>query len=448
MKRLFGTDGIRGEAGVEPLDAATVRRVAVAVAEVLRPAESDGPLRLVIGRDTRESGPWLRDALAAGCRSRGAEVVDCGVVTTPGLAHIVREAGFNAGVMISASHNPFQDNGLKIFGGDGSKLADALEMRIEALVIDDGIADPGADGAEVDYDGDLVDSYVRSLENVITPGRFEGVEVVLDCSNGSATVIGPEVFRHHGARVHAIGTSPDGRNINLDCGSLHLDKLIDEVRRTGSDLGLAFDGDADRCLAVDREGREVSGDHVLYIVGRQLKRSGRLRGDAIVATIMSNLWLEDRLRDEGVELHRASVGDKYVLERMVAEDLVLGGEQSGHVIFRDHATTGDGVLTGLLLLDTLVANGEPLESIMRDITPYPQVLLNVRVNEKPNLREHAKIGPVVESIEGQLRGTGRVVLRYSGTEPVARVMLEGKNADDVRTHAEHLAAVIRSELGA
>jgi phosphoglucosamine mutase len=445
MKRLFGTDGIRAVAGQPPLDPQTVRKFGVALARVLG---ADGRCRIVLGRDTRESGPWLRDAVAAGLAACPAKAVDAGVISTPGLAHVVQDEGFDAGVMISASHNPFEDNGLKVFGRDGAKLSDALEKRIEALILDHDLQDPGERVDAVDDDGSLLGRYIEHLEKLISPrGKFSGQRLVLDCANGSASAIAPEVFRHHGAEVETLGSAPDGRNINLDCGSLHLDRLADAVRRTNCDLGIAFDGDADRCLAVDRNGRAVDGDHILFITGRNLKRAGKLRGDGIVATIMSNYWLEDRLGQEGIRLLRAPVGDKYVLERMVNEDLVLGGEQSGHVIFRDYATTGDGILTGLLLLDTLADESQPLEQIVDGIKPFPQVLLNVRVQDKPDLRAHPKIGPVVQEIEAGLEGSGRVVLRYSGTEPLARVMLEGREEARINKDAERLARVIREELG-
>jgi len=445
MKRLFGTDGIRGVAGEYPLDEPTVRRFGVALAELL---PSDGPCRVVVGRDTRESGPWLRDALAAGLTSRGGGTVDAGVVSTPALAHVVRARGFDAGVMISASHNPFEDNGLKAFGSDGVKLSDEIESRIEGLILDGGLDDPGRRSDAAEEDGSLSRCYVEHLEALIPkPDRLRGLKLVVDCANGSACALAPEVLRHHGAEVLAIGDSPDGRNINLDCGSLHLDRLVERVKRERADLGIAFDGDADRCLAVDASGRIVDGDHLLFIVGRRMKRDGRLRGDALVATIMSNFWLEESLAGEGVRLIRAPVGDKYVLEQMVADDLALGGEQSGHLIFRDYATTGDGLLTALLFLETLLDEAQSLEQIMDGITPCPQVLINVRVREKPDLRRHDRIGPAVAEIETALQGRGRVVLRYSGTEPVARVMLEGKDQDLVRDQAEHLAEVIREELG-
>jgi phosphoglucosamine mutase len=444
MKRLFGTDGIRGVAGEHPLDPATARRFGAALADVL-----GSSCRVVLGRDTRESGPWLRDAVANGLLSRGAVAVDAGLIPTPGLARILLAGRFDAGVMISASHNPYQDNGLKAFGSDGAKLSDELESRIEALILDHGVNDPGESSNGAREDGSLLQEYVGFLEEVIPAGGgFDGLRLLLDCANGAACAVAPEVFRHHGAEIGTVGDSPNGRNINRDCGSLHLDSLAGAVVEGGFDMGLAFDGDADRCLAVDRRGRIVDGDHILYIIGRNLKRSGALRGNAVVATIMSNYWLEESLGREGVELHRAPVGDKYVLDRMISENLVLGGEQSGHVIFREHANTGDGVLTGLLLVETLIAGGHRLEEIMDGIVPYPQVLLNVRVREKPELESHPRVGPVVAEIASALAGSGRLVLRYSGTEPLARVMIEGKEEAAVREQAERLAAVIKRELGA
>jgi phosphoglucosamine mutase len=402
----------------------------------------------VLGRDTRESGPWLSDAVARGLASRGAEIVDSGVITTPGLSHVLRAGGFDAGVMISASHNPYQDNGLKAFGVEGTKLPDEMEQRVERLMLDHGIDDPGERGGQADRDGELIRSYIAHLETVIGDrDRFKGVRLVLDCANGSASEIAPEVFGHYGAAVETVGNVPDGRNINLDCGSLHLDRLAETVRQGNFDAGVAFDGDADRCLVVDRRGRVVDGDYILFITGRGLKRAGRLRGDALVATIMSNYWLEERLGREGIGLHRAPVGDKYVLERMLREDLVLGGEQSGHIIFREHASTGDGLLTGLLLLDTLAEEGQALEAIVDEIEPYPQTLLNVRVRKKPDLRKHPRVGPVVAEVEAALEGSGRLVLRYSGTEPLARVMIEGNDDELVKSWAGRVAEVFRREIG-
>jgi phosphoglucosamine mutase len=447
MKRLFGTDGIRAVAGTAPLDPPTVRRFGAALGDVLR-SSSGRAARVVIGRDTRESGPWLRDSVVAGLAAAGGSAVDAGVITTPGLAHVTRSAGFDCGVMISASHNPFQDNGLKAFGHDGTKLPDAIEVEIETRMLDPGAQAPPEASPRVEDGASLLRGYIAFLEDVVRPrGRFSGIRLALDCANGAASEIAPEVFAHHGASVRTLGDRPDGRNINLGCGSLHLEKLSETVRTEGLDLGIAFDGDADRALAVDRRGRVVDGDHILYLAARRLRREGLLRGELVVATVMTNLWLERRLADEGIRLLRAPVGDKYVLERMLEEEANLGGEQSGHVIFRHLTTTGDGILTGLLLLDSLLGEERPLERILDGIEPVPQVLRNVEVREKPDLRRHPVIGPVVEEVERAMDGTGRVLLRYSGTEPLARVMVEGTDPQAVRDHADRLARLIQRELG-
>jgi phosphoglucosamine mutase len=446
MKRLFGTDGIRAVAGTPPLDAPSVRKFGLALAEVLE-HELGRPPRVVCGRDTRESGPWLRDAVADGLAARGGQVVDAGVITTPGLAHATHTAPFDAGVMISASHNPFEDNGLKVFSRDGMKLEDAMESRIEAIILDAAVPFPPERTGRAVLDESLVAKYVKVLEGAVPRGRLAGMRLLLDCANGAASAIAPAVFRDLGATVETQGDRPNGRNINLGCGSLHLDGLASRVREGRFDVGLAFDGDADRCLAVDRGGRIIDGDHILFLCALRLKRRGSLAGDSVVATIMSNFWLEQRLREEGIRLHRAPVGDKYVLERMLVENAMLGGEQSGHVIFRGIGTTGDGILTGLLLLDAVLDEPVSLEATIDGIVPFPQVLINVRVNDKPDLRAHPAIGPVVADAERAVEGRGRVVLRYSGTEKLARVMVEADDDVLVQHTAERVAAVIRTHLG-
>jgi phosphoglucosamine mutase len=446
LKRLFGTDGIRAVAGTPPLDPETVRRFGSALGEVLRTANGRSA-RVVIGRDTRESGPWLRDAVVSGLLASGGSAVDAGVITTPGLAYATKSSGFDCGVMISASHNPFRDNGLKAFWRDGTKLPDTLEAEIENRMLDPAIRTPPAGDARTESGADLLRSYVSFLEGVVPPGRFSGLRVVLDCANGAASGIAPEVFSFHGAQVRTLADEPDGRNINLGCGSLHLEGLAEAVRSLGSDVGIAFDGDADRALAVDRKGRVVDGDHILYLASRKLRREGLLPGSCVVATVMSNLWLERRLGEEGVRVVRAPVGDKYVLEAMLAEGAGLGGEQSGHVIFRHLSTTGDGILTGLVLLDSLLGEDRPLDGILDGITPFPQIVRNVEVREKPDLRRHPVIGPVVDEVERAMNGSGRLLLRYSGTEPLARVMVEGDDLEAVRRHADRLALLIERELG-
>lgn len=446
MKRLFGTDGIRGTAGKHPLDPATVRTFGLALAETLESAEGHAP-RVVLGRDTRESGPWLRDAVARGLASGGAVAVDVGVVPTPALAHATRTGGFDAGVMISASHNPFEDNGLKVFSRAGVKLPDDLERDVEARILDHGHDDPGEGDTTVETSPELVDAYLGSLRTLTLGVGGDPRPVLLDCANGAAIATAPALLEAAGIPHEVVGADPDGRNINLGCGSTHLDALREHLRGGRHRMGIAFDGDADRCLAVDARGRVVDGDHILYLAARHLARHGRLPGDVVVATIMSNFWLERSLQAEGIRLLRAPVGDKYVLERMTAEGAALGGEQSGHVIFRDHATTGDGLLTALMLLRALHEEDRPLEAILDDIRPSPQVLVNVRVHDKPDLRTHPSVGPVIRDLESRLDGTGRVVLRYSGTEHLARVMVEGDDETAVREGAESLAAIIRDAIG-
>jgi len=447
MKRLFGTDGIRGVAGEPPLDPATIRKFGVALAEVLCREITHSP-RILLGRDTRESGEWIRDAVFTGFEANRGQFEDAGIITTPGLAFAIRTGEFDAGVMISASHNPYEDNGLKVFSANGMKLKDDVESEIEGLILDSGMADPGERMVSECLNPDAMDQYLQELMRLGAGNDgLRGCHLVLDCANGAAAGIAPKLFSRLGADVEAIGIQPNGRNINLDCGSLHLKALACEVRERGVDIGIAFDGDADRALAVDKKGRQVDGDFILYLAARHLKRKGRLRNDKVVATIMSNFWLEKLLGEEGIELLRAPVGDKYVLEWMLHHDAVLGGEQSGHVIFRDHATTGDGMLTGMMLLHCLKDEKDSLETIMDRIVPYPQLLLNVRVHHKPDLRSHAVIGPAVAAAEQALNGAGRIVLRYSGTEPLTRVMIEGRDPDAVRYHAEHLADIIQKELG-
>lgn len=447
MKRLFGTDGIRAVAGESPLDPATVRRLGAGMAAVLARWLGRAP-RVVLGRDTRESGPWLRDAVAAGLLSKGAGVTDAGIITTPGLARTVASCAFDAGVMISASHNPFEYNGLKAFGPDGTKLSDALEAEIEASVLDGGLPDPGPCEGGWKEDPELLRGYVRWLEQAVEPAGFlRGLRIGLDCANGAASAIAPEVFRFHGAEIVPLGVEPDGRNINLGCGSLETGALSRLVRERGLDLGIAFDGDADRALAVDRIGRLCDGDHILFVSALRMRREGRLRGEQVVGTIMSNFWLEKRLGEHGIRLHRAPVGDKYVLERMLSEDAVLGGEPSGHVIFRERSVAGDGLLTGLLLLDTLLREGRRLEELLDSIVRFPQALLNVRVGCRPDLRSHPVIGAALARTEQALAGRGRVVLRYSGTEPVVRVMVEGADPAEVEQRARDLAEIVRREIG-
>jgi phosphoglucosamine mutase len=456
LKRLFGTDGIRGVAGEFPLDVATVARLGRALAASL-PTASGGPPRIVIGRDTRESGPAIEEALARGVRAGGGRVDLAGVLTTPAVACVTRLAGYDAGLVVSASHNPYRDNGIKVFSGTGEKIPDRLEIDIERLVLDGDAAAlperPGLDGASpAGPPGlgpqDLRERYLAWLRDTIEAGApLAGWSLVVDCANGAASELAPEILRRCGAAVTAIHASPDGRNINEACGALHPGDLAAEVKSRKARLGLAFDGDADRCQIVDAAGRILDGDYVLFLAAMDLKAAGRLRSGSVVGTVMSNLWLERALGSEGVRLLRAPVGDKYVLEEMQRGGHVLGGEQSGHIIFIERATTGDGLLTALLFLDLLRRTGLDLAAWAATIRPCPQVLLNVLVRERPPLDAHPGIGPAIREEERRLGGAGRVLVRYSGTEPKARIMVEGESLEAVEQAAARLRSVIEKAIG-
>ncbi|MEE9471080.1 MAG: phosphoglucosamine mutase [Gemmatimonadota bacterium] len=460
MKRLFGTDGIRGTAGVFPLDDATIARIGEALVPSLA-SRADRP-RILIGRDTRESGPTIESALARGIEAAGGSVHRGGVLTTPAVAGLTRDLGYDAGVVISASHNPYGDNGIKVFSREGYKLPDSMEASIEARILDG--AGEGAPNAhsgqtprrtarEPDADSesprpDLHGRYMAMLLAAIPSGTsFSGRRVVLDCANGAAFSLGPELFRRAGAEVLTINDKPDGRNINEGCGALHPQRLGQVVVERQAQLGLAFDGDADRCLAVDPSGRVLDGDYILYLAARDLKSRGALPGNAVIGTVMSNLWLERSLRAEGIALRRAPVGDKYVLEEMQRGGFVLGGEQSGHIIYMERATTGDGLLTGLLLLDLVARTSLDLAAWAATIHPCPQILVNVPVRSRPVLEDHPSIGPAIRKEEVRLRDRGRLLVRYSGTEPKARVMVEGESKDAIEATAERLRIIIQEAIG-
>ncbi len=457
MKRLFGTDGIRGVAGTFPLDRPTIWRVGASLAHALiGDGAAAGDRRIIIGRDTRESGEWIEERLAAGAGRAGVGCVSAGVIPTPGIAWLARQGGFAAGVMISASHNPYRDNGVKVFSATGYKLPDEEEALIERLVLDPhapiphaGEADEAPVTAPPGASRDLIQGYMGFLRDAVSPGvRFDGYRVVLDCANGAASGIAPEIFRALGAEVFPLFHTPDGRNINSGCGSLYPQRLSEAVRDRNADLGIAFDGDADRTLFVAPDGRVADGDVLMYQAASYLKRQDRLAGDRVVATVMSNLWLERSLADHGITMARAPVGDKYVLEEMRRSGAVLGGEQSGHIIFSDRATTGDGIMTALRLMEILVDQDDTVSQWVSQVKAYPQILLNVPVGSRPDLESHPVIGPEVSRIHGLLADSGRLVLRYSGTEPLARVMIEGADRHQVESLARHLAEVIEREIGA
>jgi phosphoglucosamine mutase len=444
-KQLFGTDGIRGVAGEYPLDPATIYAAGAALAE--RAGGAAASPEFLVGADTRESSPWIAGWMAGGLAGRGARVRYAGVITTPGLAYLTRIGPFVAGVMISASHNPYQDNGIKLFGHNGFKLPDETEHSIEREILrlrDEGPA-PRPDFPAVDEGMDRIYlDYLASTASV----RFDGVKLALDCGNGAASSLGPALFRRLGAEVSVVCAEPNGRNINLDCGALHLETLRRAVLAAGSDFGVAFDGDADRAIFVARGGKIVDGDAVLLACARALQAGGKLPGNVVVSTVMANLGLEQALRRAGIRMVRTPVGDKYVLEEMERLGAPLGGEQSGHIIFRQYATTGDGMLTALRLFEIARLAGVGLEELTADLKVFPQRLVNVRVRQRKELREAPAIAAEIRRAEEALAGAGRVLVRFSGTEPLARVMVEGPDLERVESFSLSIAEAIRREMGA
>jgi phosphoglucosamine mutase len=401
--------------------------------------------RFVIGRDTRESGTWIEHELARGLTSERATVVSAGVVPTPAVAYLARTEGFDAGIVISASHNPYEDNGIKVFGGSGTKLTEQLETSVERLVADGGWRVP--EGAGTIERKDLSAHYVEHLELIMKhAGPLAGSHVVIDCANGATNELAPRMFAAMGLKVQPIGVSPNGRNINLDCGSTHLDGLAAAVVQSKARLGVAFDGDGDRALFVDHAGRVVDGDAILLMAAIYLKDRNRLPGNAIVATVMSNIGLEIALRDRGIEMVRTQVGDKYVMEEMIKGGLALGGEQSGHVIFSEHLFTGDGMATALNVLRIMADTGKELADLAGALVTYPQVLVNVRVKEKADLKTVPQIASTMERVEQRLAGNGRLLVRYSGTEPLLRIMLEGKDDEEIKSWANEIAGVVKAHL--
>ncbi|MFC4779492.1 phosphoglucosamine mutase [Paenibacillus sp. GCM10023252] len=446
MGKYFGTDGVRGVANRE-LTPELAYKIGRCGGYVLA-GQADRP-KVVIGLDTRISGPMLESALIAGLLSIGASVVRLGVVSTPAVAYLIRELKADAGVMISASHNPVADNGIKFFGGDGFKLSDDTELEIEALIdaVVDGLPRPeGGDIGTVTVDEKAKLRYLDYLKTTIS-GRFEGMKIVLDCANGSAYELAPSVFRDLGAEVITVGAEPDGLNINEGVGSTHPEYLREQVLKHGADLGLSFDGDADRLIAIDNVGDEVDGDFILCICGDAMKRAGKLKGDTVVTTVMSNIGFFKAAQK--LELHTAqtAVGDRYVMEEMRRGGYNLGGEQSGHVIFLDYNTTGDGILTALQLVDTLVASGKKLSELKGLMRKYPQVLVNVRVADKSLYNGNKAIEAAVAAVEEELGDNGRVLVRPSGTESLIRVMAEGPEKDEVAAYVSRIVDVVKNELG-
>jgi phosphoglucosamine mutase len=447
MGRLFGTDGIRGRAGEAPLDAGTVQRIGRAIVRALG---IEAP-RVLIGRDTRESGPAIEQHLAAGLAAEGAHPESAGIIPTPAVAHLARQRtgarrrGYHLGVVISASHNPYQDNGIKVFGGAGRKFSTELEERTEAIVAElHGQPLREARGVE---QRDLSRAYLDHLKRSYRGPALGGVHLVVDSANGATSFLARRLFEELGARVTAINDQPDGRNINRECGATHPEQVAACVKEAGADLGLAFDGDGDRCILADATGRVVDGDHVLFLAARHLQAKGGLQGGAVVATVMSNVGLEIALAKVGIPLVRTAVGDRNVLEEMERRGANLGGEQSGHVIFLDHEPTGDGLLTGLKVLEVVKAAERPLHELAGELVVYPQVLLNVRVRERAEIEAIPEIRARLEQARSALDGRGRLVVRYSGTEPLLRVMAEGPDESEVRSLAQSIADAVTARLG-
>ncbi len=445
MKKLFGTDGIRAVAGEFPLDFPTTHVLGRSLAALLR-EEGLEPL-VIVGRDTRESGTWLEEAIVQGFREGGGEAVSAGVIPTSAISLLTKEHTFSAGLVLSASHNPYHDNGIKIFSSDGTKIKDDWEVRLEKAILR-GRTDAGPKKMvirpEPGYFEEYADFLKSRLPASLLPGRFR---VVLDCSNGASSVIAPRVFRELGFEVIPIHDAPDGKNINRNCGSLHPASLADRVIKERAFLGVAYDGDADRAIWVDEKGRILNGDHTLYVQALFMKGKRRLRTAKVVATSMSNMGLERALREEGLELVRTRVGDKYVLEEMSRTGANLGGEQSGHTIFLDDCPTGDGILTSLKMAEVLLERKMPLSELAAGCGEYPQVLVNVRVGRKADFKEFPEIVRTAEKIRIALGEDGRLDLRYSGTEPVARIMIEGEDKRDIEKHAGRLARAIKKYLG-
>lgn len=447
MRKLFGTDGIRGRAGEPPLDEETVARLGLALGRKF--SETVHSPGLLIGRDTRESGTWIEASLSRGFRAAGGKVSLAGVIPTPAVAGLVRTQGFHGGVVISASHNPFRDNGIKVFSANGFKLPDEEEADLERLLGEGGALPSGASGRngtgdESEYRRLYLDSLRGSL---IDDLNFDGIHVVLDCANGAASGLAAELYRSLGARVTSMSDEPNGVNINLDCGSLHPEHLARRVVEEQADLGIAFDGDADRAIFVDGEGRLVDGDHVLFLCSVHLRNRGILKDSHIVTTVMANIGLQLALDRERITMERTQVGDKYVLERMVESNAMLGGEQSGHIIFLHRATTGDGMLTGLKVIEVIAATGRSLAELAGPVVKYPQILLNLKVMAKPPIEGLPEVTDVISRVESELDGRGRVVVRYSGTENLARVMVEGPDHALIERQAREIVEALRRSIG-
>jgi phosphoglucosamine mutase len=447
-RKLFGTDGIRGVAGETPLDPATIYAAGLAVGHSVR--KTTAKAKVLLGRDTRESSAWIAATIAAGLREAGITVESAGIVPTPAVAFLARTHGFEAGIVISASHNPWRDNGIKLFGGDGFKLPDSVELEIEEEIerhaADVNAPDPSKLPAVADNVA-LQSDYIEFLLASVPGLQLKAQRVVADCANGAAAAVAPELFRRIGGDVTLLNIAPNGRNINDGCGALHPTWVAAEVKKRHVDVGLTFDGDADRCMLADGHGNVINGDAILLMAARDLQTRGLLAGDLVVATTMSNMGLEAALKRSNIRMLRAPVGDRYVLEKMQENGATLGGEQSGHILFPHLATTGDGLLTSLVILDLMARTGKRIEDLTVDLKVFPQVIINIKVREKKPLASIPSIAKIIEAAEQELKDSGRVVIRYSGTEPLARVMIEAESQEAMHRHADAIADAIRKELG-
>ena len=449
MRKLFGTDGVRGVANLEPMTSEIAMQLGRAAAHIFM--RRAGRHQVVIGKDTRLSGYMLESALTSGICSMGVDVLLVGPMPTPAIAFLTRSLRADAGVVISASHNPYQDNGIKFFSNEGFKLPDEVEGRIEQLIISDEIKHlrPTADAIGKAYRiGDAEGRYIEFVKRSLPRDLdFQGIKLVVDCANGAAYKVAPAVLRELGAEIEVIANTPDGMNINDGCGAVHPERLQEAVRRHGAHIGIALDGDADRAIFVCEQGHIIDGDHVMAALGLDLHAQGQLSCQTVVGTVMSNFGLEIAMKKAGIQLMRTPVGDRYLMERMLADGYNFGGEQSGHFIFLDHNTTGDGLISALQILSLMKRTKKRLSELARAMTAVPQILLNVQVKHKPDLNQIPDIQQAIKTAETTLNGTGRVLVRYSGTEALLRIMVEGERDSTIREVADHLADVVRARIG-
>jgi len=445
VKKLFGTDGIRGVAGQFPLDYSSIYTLGKSLIALLK--EEGFEAKVIIGRDTRESGRWIEQALFQGIEEWQGEAISSGVIPTSAVSYLTKKYQFSAGIVISASHNPYQDNGIKIFSSQGLKISDEWEGKLEEA-IGSSKENPKRKKVKVKSAPSLAEVYMDFLRSQLSEAKLKRkIKIILDCSNGASSSVAPKVFEDLGFKVKVLSNSPSGKNINDCCGSLYPQNLAREVMDAQADIGIAYDGDADRAIWVDEKGRILNGDHTLFVQSRFMKNDGRLKSNTVVATTMSNIGLEKALWKMGIKFVRTQVGDRYVLEKMMELGSNLGGEQSGHTIFLDDCPTGDGLLTSLKMLEVMGLSAEPLSKMVIDFEEFPQILANVKVKEKIDFNEFPEIINITEEIRKHLRNEGRLEVRYSGTEPLARVMIEGKDRNQIEHYARRLTEVIAKYLG-